>query len=597
MGSQITQFESQMSNIQNLFGHKDAEITRLMSEVSRLRSGEARLEERLAALSAAPSVVAANDEAQIRSAQIDVVSGNLSGAVEGRVVEHPSESHVNVVQSSMEQRLKSMMAAIQCLSDRMIHYEQNGTDSNEMTPNSNNRSPQPSGSINPTGPPEPPPDDGNWSEDEGGDGEDELIVEEKSERDLVDNRALQSAKLEPLPNNAADFRAWKNSLILMLGRLDISGIDYLTTWIALAFKVDSAQECSSSSGLVPRLDRRLASELIKGLKGIPELQFKVQGYIESCTRQSQAPRGRAVAQMISRHFDLDRVRGSLITSQSVFLVELNGYSVAGLQEFSSSLMRVLNQIPSEQWPNQRMLGEFVFHKLRTVRRLERVIDEIKRSPDDSSMREFNYFWGKLQEFLVEEREDVNARSIEQSLRIKKKEDKPKAKTPAVPAKASPAKASAAAALSAPKPKDAPKGHPKSAKGKSKGKPGKSMTAEEGAKTPCIFHQMPNGCVHGDNCHYSHVKSPPAKPKESKAKPKPATPKVAAAVAIVAALSSVVTDTGAGRHLVSYEAYEALQEQGYHRSLFSGFANVSHEKLNFSTGGGFKRSSDTIGFKD
>ena len=72
---------------------------------------------------------------QIRSAQIDVVSGNLSGAVEGRVVEHPSESHVNVVQSSMEQRLKSMMAAIQCLSDRMIHYEQNGTDSNEMNPN------------------------------------------------------------------------------------------------------------------------------------------------------------------------------------------------------------------------------------------------------------------------------------------------------------------------------------------------------------------------------------------------------------------------------------------------------------------------------
>ena len=130
--------------------------------------------------------------------------------------------------------------------------------------------------------------------------------------------------------------------------------------------------------------------------------------------------------------------------------------------------------------------------------------KFKRSPDDSSMREFNYLWGKLQEFLVEEPEDVNARSIEQSLRSKRKEDKPKAKTPAVPAKASPAKDSAAAALSAPKPKDAPKGHPRNAKGKSKGKPGKAMTAEEKAETPCIFHQMPNGCVYGDKCHYSHV---------------------------------------------------------------------------------------------
>ena len=185
----------------------------------------------------------------------------------------------------------------------MINYEQNGVDSNQMNPNSNNRFPQPT----------PPPDDGDWSGDEGGDGEGELVVEEKTERDLVDNRALQNAKLEPLPNNAADFRAWKNSLILMLGRLGISGNDYLTNWISRAFRVDSAQECSTSTDLVPKLDRWLASELIKGFKELPELQFKVQGYIEGCTRQSQAPRGRAVVQMISRHFDLDRVCGPLIT--------------------------------------------------------------------------------------------------------------------------------------------------------------------------------------------------------------------------------------------------------------------------------------------
>ena len=47
----------------------------------------------MAALSAAPCAVAASVEAQMRSAQVaDVVSGNLGGAVESRVVEHPSES-------------------------------------------------------------------------------------------------------------------------------------------------------------------------------------------------------------------------------------------------------------------------------------------------------------------------------------------------------------------------------------------------------------------------------------------------------------------------------------------------------------------------
>lgn len=50
-------------------------------------------------------------------------------------------------------------------------------------------------------------------------------------------------------------------------------------------------------------------------------------------------------------------------------------------------------------------------------------------------------------------------------------------------------------------KAAPKLNPKKAdvksppEGKGKGK-GKSLTAEEKAKTPCIFHQMPSGCVRG-----------------------------------------------------------------------------------------------------
>ena len=166
MGFQITQFESQMSNIQNLFGHKDAEITRLMSEVSRLQSSEARLEERLAALSAAPYAVATSVEAQMRSAQVDVVAGNHGGAVERRVVEDPNDPHANdnVFQSSMEQRLDSMMAAIQCLSDRMVHYEQTGTGPNQTNPDGNNRAPQPPGLRNSVGPPEPPPNDGDWLE-------------------------------------------------------------------------------------------------------------------------------------------------------------------------------------------------------------------------------------------------------------------------------------------------------------------------------------------------------------------------------------------------------------------------------------------------
>jgi hypothetical protein len=54
-----------------------------------------------------------------------------------------------------------------------------------------------------------------------------------------------------------------------------------------------------------RLDRWLAGGLIESLKGLPELSFKVQADVEGCTRKVEAPRGRAILNMVSRHFDLD----------------------------------------------------------------------------------------------------------------------------------------------------------------------------------------------------------------------------------------------------------------------------------------------------
>ncbi len=68
-----------------------------------------------------------------------------------------------------------------------------------------------------------------------------------------------------------------------MANLDISGSDYLATWIGKPFKI--GEDCTDTSELVPRLDRWLASQLLKSMKGVPELQFRIQGYIESCTRE------------------------------------------------------------------------------------------------------------------------------------------------------------------------------------------------------------------------------------------------------------------------------------------------------------------------
>ena len=417
---------------------------------------------------------------------------------------------------------------------------------------------------------------GNDPDDEGNDGgnndeEEKLVLDESptTERDIVDSRALHNAKLEPVPNTAADFRPCKNGLILLTSRLDVSGFDYLTTWISHAFKVHTSELCAACSDFVPRLDRWLASELMKNLKGVPDLQFKVQGYVERCTYSGVAPRGRAVLQMVSRHFDLDHVRGSLITSQSIFQVELSGFAVSDLQEFSSQVMKMPNSIPQEQWPRECLVSSCFTSSAQFVALRE--LDEIKRSPEISPLRDFDYLRGRWQKFLVEEREDVNARSIEQSLKSPKRSQPTKPRTPAVPAKAVP-KAASPSTPAAPavgpglsKPKDGgPKSPPRNAKEKAKGKRSPMKRKQRLHAYSINFRQV--ACTVRSVFIVTPKAPPPKKavPKtkqDSKAKPKPAfVPKIPAAVAIIAALSSVVApsqslgtfewfaDTGAGRHI-------------------------------------------------
>ena len=147
---------------------------------------------------------------------------------------------------------------------------------------------------------------------------------------------------------------------------------------------------------------------------------------------------------------------------------------------------------------------------------------------------------------------------------------------------------------------------KGEKGKGKGKGKTPLTAEEKSKTPCVFFQMPSGCVHGDKCQYSHVKtsdpknpSPKVKAK-ARADPK-AKPSVPAAVAILAASVlggangfEFAADTGAGRHLISRES---LINQGASGIDFDNNIRVAGESLKFHTGGGTRNSSNAIGLRD
>ncbi|OLP93635.1 hypothetical protein AK812_SmicGene24425 [Symbiodinium microadriaticum] len=254
-------------------------------------------------------------------------------------------------------------------------------------------------------------------------------VKELREKDVVDQRALLHLKLEPIPPDAASFRTWKNGFKVQLSKLDTSGQGIVLAWISRGFDADRVD--LEDSGLLPRLDAWVAGELSSGrvLKQSSELEQDITAYIERCSQLDRSPKGRVMLSIIARHYDLDRVRGSVLTASTLFQIELGGNSIKDLRDFVNRIRIVLSAIPVGQRPDDRLTGEWLFHRVKHIRKLERVIEDIRDSASTSHRREWAYLWDKIQDLIVQDREDSNAQSVLKSLQAAT----PQAKTKAVPA--------------------------------------------------------------------------------------------------------------------------------------------------------------------
>ena len=180
------------------------------------------------------------------------------------------------------------------------------------------------------------------------------------------------------------------------------------------------------SGLLPRLDAWVAGELSSGrvLKQSSELEQDITAYIERCGQLGQLPEGAVMLSIISRHYDLDRVRGSVLTASTLFQIELGGSSIKDLRDFVNRIRLVLSAIPIGQRPDDRLTGEWLFHRVKHIRKLEHGIEDIRESGSTSYRREWPYLWEK-----DSGRQDSDAQSALKSLQSAT----PAPKTKAVPA--------------------------------------------------------------------------------------------------------------------------------------------------------------------
>ena len=210
--------------------------------------------------------------------------------------------------------------------------------------------------------------------------------------------------------------------------------------------------------------------------------------------------------MFVKTFDLDKHRGALLTQLQVLQIPLDGYSQDKLLHFRQKVTYALNSVPKEDRPDERLLGEWLYQRLKGCKKLEHEIREIKNSPSKSKKRGFQWLWRRMRDVLIENKEDANATSVNDALKSgpsaaartagavaaresgkKKRKRGKKERASAAAAGASPAAESDAMAAEPlkKKPKAKAKGAPK--------KDVKSMTPAEKKKISCIFHFKFSGC--------------------------------------------------------------------------------------------------------
>ena len=128
------------------------------------------------------------------------------------------------------------------------------------------------------------------------------------EKNMYRSKDLFYVKIEALPSSAAEFRSWRDTLVISLSIIDQIGKDIILGWLMEGFDAHL-----TDSGLVPRLDIHLGSLFMdpNHLKG--ELGIRFQTYAEQCQAERRSLKGRILLFMIAQCFRLDFNKGNNLT--------------------------------------------------------------------------------------------------------------------------------------------------------------------------------------------------------------------------------------------------------------------------------------------
>jgi hypothetical protein len=170
-------------------------------------------------------------------------------------------------------------------------------------------------------------------------------------------------KLPPLPNDAADCRGYKNTILTTIGGFQKTEGSEVYRWALRALTAKSDRDLASSDGF-PVLDRKLGVKLQASAKhGRFGLIF--QTMVEEARKKTQSmPSGRQMLRRVFAEFDLEKQRGSMASQQQLLNIRLAGHSMNDLELFRDKVLYIRSAMEDDDLPKASTLESFIYQQLK-----------------------------------------------------------------------------------------------------------------------------------------------------------------------------------------------------------------------------------------
>lgn len=178
---------------------------------------------------------------------------------------------------------------------------------------------------------------------------------------------LHHFKVPPLPNDAGQFRSWKNSLRALIMSYDRSSRGMLLDWFNKALVARAPDECkelADFSGDFPRFDKIITAASCKPEHLRSHFGVRFQSFLEACESAGSQARGRFMLNMVAKEFDIDRNSGAITTALELYNLPPPQENIASLKQWRDNVRYIMNQISAADQPEPRLLAKWLYDRLR-----------------------------------------------------------------------------------------------------------------------------------------------------------------------------------------------------------------------------------------